>query len=65
MLFLSSSTKGFVTDLDLRRLNLPISANKFFMEHLPEVEVTNLPEEEGRAYEYDSFLDQLLEEQYS
>lgn len=59
------ANRGFVTDLDLRRLNLPISANKFFMEHLPEVEVTNLPEEEGRAYEYDSFLDQLLEEQYS
>ncbi|GAA5985599.1 hypothetical protein JCM10908_007035 [Rhodotorula pacifica] len=60
--------KGYMTELDLSRLQLPPQALRFLQEHMPPSEVT--PDQQdgqiesittGDVWDYEAFLDQFLE----
>ncbi|KAL8283147.1 hypothetical protein RQP46_005925 [Phenoliferia psychrophenolica] len=57
--------KGYINELDLSRLHLPAAAVVFLTKHLPEVaddEPSALDAgEEGRRWDFEGFLDALLE----
>ncbi|BGO95730.1 hypothetical protein NBRC10512_001564 [Rhodotorula toruloides] len=64
-----AAEKGYVTELDLTRLQLPSSAMRFLQDHMPKTAIATEvePEEEvtdsrqRAAFDYEAFLDNFLE----
>ncbi|KAM0755557.1 actinin-like protein [Meredithblackwellia eburnea MCA 4105] len=56
--------KGYLSELDLRRIQLPASSVAFLSRHMPELEVgavDTVGGDAGRCWDFEEFLDALLE----
>ncbi|SCZ89793.1 BZ3500_MvSof-1268-A1-R1_Chr1-3g01581 [Microbotryum saponariae] len=58
-----SIPQGYVTELDLTRLDLPTTSVEFLKEWMPQVEVdgTEGQSEEGACYDYETFLETFVD----